>query len=304
MEILWKRSYDTDMKVLRLLRFTGLVVVVLAIGDRSFGADRTPFFAMDTALRDGKSRSAAEQAALLKGLGYDGIGTSGYPSEEFLAAFEKAGLRVFNTYLTLNFDSAKPGLEPMLKDFVPRLKGHGTALWIAINGVTRDGETLKPSSPLGDAVVVPLMRELADLAQTNGVKIALYPHARLWIERVEDALRVASKVDRPNVGVTFNLCHWLKVEGSRDPKPVLAEAMPRLFFVSINGADSGDTRAMPWDRLIQPLDSGTYDVGALLKSLRELGYEGPIGFQGYGIPSDSGDILRHTMAGWRRITAR
>ena len=303
MGILCKYSNVTDMKILRLLHFTALVLVALAIGHRSFGADRTPFFAMDTALRDGKSRSAAEQAALLKALGFDGIGTSGFPSEQFLAAFENAGLRVFNTYLTLSFDSAKPGLDPMLKEFVPRLKGHNTALWIAIKGVTLDGENLKPSSPLGDAVVVPLMRELADLAQTNSVKIALYPHARLWIERVEDAIRVAGKVDRPNLGVTFNLCHWLKVEGSRNPKPLLAEAMPRLFFVSINGADSGDTKNMDWNRLIQPLDSGTYDVAALLKSLRDLGYKGPIGFQGYGIAGDSGEILRHAMAGWRRINA-
>ena len=126
-----------------------MTTALLILASSSLAADRNPFFAMDTALRDGKSRSAAEQATLLKELGYDGIGTSGYPSNELFAAFEKEGLKVFNTYLMLTFDSAKPSLEPALKELVPRLKGHGTALWIAITGVTRDGLKLKSSAPLG-----------------------------------------------------------------------------------------------------------------------------------------------------------
>ena len=258
---------------------------------------------MDTALRDGKTRSAADQAALLKELGYDGFGTSGYPGKEFLDAFENQGLKVFNTYLTLSFDTAKPGLDPKLKEFVPRLKGHGTALWVAIQGVTKDGVKLKPSAPEGDEVVVPALRELADLAQAAGVKIAFYPHTWFWTERVEDGVRLARKVDRPNVGATFNLCHWLKVEGERDPNPVLKEALPHLFFVSINGADSGDTKKLDWNKLIQPLGTGSYDVAALLKMLKELGYTGPVGFQGYGIKGDSREILKHTMDGWKRINA-
>jgi sugar phosphate isomerase/epimerase len=291
------------MSILKILRGPVFAGIMLVSAHSLFAADRNSFFAMDTALCEGKSWPAAQQAALVKELGYDGFGASGYPSNELFTAFEKAGLRVYNTYLTLSFDSAKLGFDPRLKQLVPRLKNHHTALWIAINSVTRDKEKLKPSEPFGDDVVVPALRELADLAQTNDVKIALYPHARLWIERMEDAMRVARKVDRPNVGVTFNLCHWLKVEGSRDPKPVLAEAMPRLFFVSINGADKVDSGEADWSRLIQPLDTGTYDVAALVKSLRDIGFNGPIGFQGYGIKGDPRDILRRSMDGWRRINS-
>ena len=210
-----------------------------------------------------------------KNSGYDGIGASGYVGDDFLAAFEQQGLKVFNTYLTLSFDSAKPGLDPKLKEFVTRLKGRSTALWIAIGGVTLDGVKLKASATEGDDIVVRNLRELADLAQASGVKIALYPHTWFWIERVEDALRVAKKVDRANVGVTFNLCHWLKVEGDRDPKPVLKDAMPRLFFVSINGADRGDTKTMEWDRLIQPLDRGSYDVAGIPENTERDGLRRP-----------------------------
>jgi sugar phosphate isomerase/epimerase len=145
------------------------------------------------------------------------------------------------------------------------------------------------------------MRELADLARAQDVKIAFYPHAGFWLERAEDGLRLARAVDRPNVGATFNLCHWLKVEGDRDPTPLLREALPRLFFVTINGADGGATKQMDWNRLIQPLDAGSYDVAGLIKSLRQLGYRGPVGFQGYGIPGDSRQILSRTMSAWKRM---
>ena len=58
---------------------------------------------------------------------------------------------------------------------------------------------------------------------------------------------------------------------------------------------------MSWDRLIQPLGRGSYDVEKLVRSLRELGYEGPVGFQGYGIKEDPEEVLRETMAAWQAM---
>lgn len=136
------------------------------------------------------------------------------------------------------------------------------------------------------------------------MRIALYPHTNLWIEHVEDAIRVADKMNRPDVGATFNLCHWLKVEGGeRDPEPVLRAALPRLMFVTINGADAGDTKTMGWDRLIQPLGSGSYDVAAFVQKLRALGYAGPIGFQGFGIKQEPREVLAQTMTAWQKMTS-
>ena len=64
-------------------------------------------------------------------------------------------------------------------------------------------------------------------------------------------MRLVKKVDRKNVGVTFNLCHFLKVEGEKNLERRLKEAKPHLFAVNINGADGGNTDQMGWDRLIQ-----------------------------------------------------
>ena len=114
---------------------------------------------------------------------------------------------------------------------------------------------------------------------------------------MDDAVRIAEKVDRPNVGVTFNLCHWLRVSQNRDAKAVLEKAMPHLFVVSINGAD---TDGKDWKTLIQTLDRGTFDMKGFLETLRDAGYTGPIGFQGYAIGGDAYDNLKRTMAAWEK----
>ena len=57
-----------------------LVLCALIFTDTCFSIGANPFFAMDTALRDGKARTAAEQAMLLTLLGYEGSDASGFLS--------------------------------------------------------------------------------------------------------------------------------------------------------------------------------------------------------------------------------
>lgn len=259
----------------------------------------SPFFAMDTIARGGPDTVVP----LLKELGYDGLG--GAAGDGRMAqALKDAGLRFFNGYITLSFEEAQPALDERLRGVLDRMKGHDTVLWLALQKVQAGGKPFDKSSPQADDIAVAKLRELADYAKARGVRVALYPHTGFWIERVEDAVRVAGKLDRDDVGVTFNLCHWLKVEGAeRDPLPVLQAAMPRLMFVTINGADAGDTRTMGWDRLIQPLGSGTYDVAAFVRKVRSAGYTGAVGFQGFGIRRDAREVLEQTITAWRRMSA-
>ncbi|MGB2821125.1 MAG: sugar phosphate isomerase/epimerase family protein, partial [Phycisphaerae bacterium] len=161
----------------------------------------------------------------------------------------------------------------------------------------------KPSTLEGDPRAVRIIREIAGMAQQSGLRVALYPHTGDWLERVEDAVRVARKADRKNVGVMFNLCHWLKVADEKDPEPALKLAMPRLFAVTVNGADSV-TGPAGWDRLIQPLGRGSFDMLGFLKTLKRMGYAGPIGLQCYGIQGDAREHLAGSMAAWRKLSAK
>lgn len=259
-----------------------------------------PFFAMDNIARGGPEVAPR----LLRELGYDGFGGR-VPDEAMAPAISAQGLRFFNGYHVITLDPAHPAPDENLRRWLTAMGPHRTTLWLAIGKVARPGGGFHGiSSPEADAFVADELRAIATAAQAAGFTVALYPHAGFWLARFEDALRVAALVGRPDVGVTFNLCHWLKVEGSqRDPLPLIRQSLPSLRFVTISGADQGDTRAMGWDRLIQPLDQGTYDVGGFVRQIRAAGYSGPVGFQGYNIKGEPREILARSIGAWRRFLA-
>lgn len=252
---------------------------------------------MDT--HDSRKRNLAEQAALLSELGYDGAAHLWLDNVgERLATLDAAHLKLFQIYITLNIASdAKQTYDPRLRETLPLLKGRAVSFGVLTTGA-------KPSDATLDARAVDLVREIADMADPYGVRIALYPHVRNWLERVEDGIRVANKVDRSNVGVMFNLCHWLRVGDESQLKPLLQAAMPRLYAVSINGADTGAEIKAGAGNWIQPLDSGSFDNFKFLQTLEQLGYSGPIGLQCYGIPGDARDHLTRSMAAWRKLSQR
>ena len=248
-----------------------------------------PFFAMDT----GISGEPEKVAGTLNELGYEGLGGSGNSVAPMQEALEGQGMKLWNVYMTLKFEQGVPALTPDLRKLIADLKGRGSTLWIAISQV----------SNRSDEVAVKAIREIADEAKASDVKIALYPHTGLWLGRFSDAVRLAAKIDREDVGITFNLCHWLKVEGDVDPIPTIIENAKRLQFVTINGAERGNTKSMNWDRLIQPLDSGSYDVAGFVRRLQnEANWNGPIGLQAYGIPGDQRENLIRSMGAWRKMS--
>ena len=263
-----------------------------AAGAEPSGTKTNAFFAFCIDTHDAKKRNLEQQAQMLKELGYDGVGHLWLDNiPERLKTLDAAGLKLFQITMTVDITPGKQAYDPRFKEFMPLLKGRGVQFLLLMNG-------LKPSDPAGDARAVEIIREMAALAAESGAQMLLYPHSSCWLEKIEDAVRVADKVDRPNVGVMFNLCHWLRVSKDRDYKSLLAKAMPRLWAVSINGADEFDDKP-GWAHYIQPLGRGSFDMLTFLKTLRQLGYTGPIGLQCYGIPGDVRDTLAESMRAWR-----
>ena len=256
-----------------------------------------PFFPFCIDWHDAKKRNFAEQAVMLKELGYDGVGHIWLDGvEERVASLDAVGLKLFQITMMVN---VAPGQAPYdrkrFREVLEVVKGRNVQFLLIFDGA-------KPSDVSADDRAVPVIREMSDLAREAEASLLLYPHTGNWIERIEDAVRVADKADRPNVGVMFNLCHWLRVSKDRDYRTRLEQAMPRLMAVSINGADEYDDQP-GWSRYIQPLGKGSFDVLAFLKALRDLGYKGPIGLQCYGIGGDAREHLERSMAAWRRMQA-
>jgi sugar phosphate isomerase/epimerase len=250
-----------------------------------------PFFAFDNGTGRDRKMPLEEQAELVKRTGYAGLGYTGaLKVPEMLKALESRGLKMFSIYVAVRVDGDSPSYDAALPEAIRQLKGHGTVIWLTVQGTSPDGEER----------AVRMVREVADMAAESGLRVVLYPHMGFFVDRIEDALRIRKKVDRRNVGITFNLAHFLAVKDEPNLDQRLREAMPYLELVSINGAEHEGG----WDRLILPLDRGEFDVFGLLKKLMAAGYKGPIGLQCYQVPGDTEENLKRSMAAWRKFQER
>jgi sugar phosphate isomerase/epimerase len=252
------------------------------------------FFPFCIDWHDAKKRDFSKQAQMLKDLGYDGVGHIWLDKvPERIQGLDAAGLKLFQITIMVDIAPDKQAYDPRLKEVLALVKGRGVQFALLMNG-------MKSSDPAGDERAVSVIREISNLGKDTGAQFLLYPHTDFWMERIEDCIRVADKVNRPDVGVMFNLCHWLRVSKDRDYIAPLKKAMPRLMAVSINGADERDPKP-GWDKYIQPLGRGDFNVAKFLNTLKELGFKGPVGLQCYGIGGDTRDHLQESMVAWRKL---
>ena len=192
----------------------------------------------------------------------------------------------------------KPGIEPgELQEIIKDSKDRN--LLIAL---TAQSEHFNDNRQEGDQHLVKTIRELADLAAANNVKLAIYPHTNYYCERLDHSVELAKMVDRPNVGAIFNTCHLFKVEGMDGWEQKLVDSLPYLYMISINGLDTGDTQQMGWDQLIQPLGEGDFDTYKLVKLAKDNGYNGLFGLQCYNIKQDCKVALTKSINTWTRYS--
>ncbi len=278
----------------------GVAVLLLARARVTAAEDIAPawpIFAFDNGVGRGEL-SPDQQAEMLAELGYQGIGYTGVENvPAMLKALRARGLRMYSTYIPVNLKDGQPPYDPGLPDAIKQFKGAGTALWIYVLGN-------EASSTKQDDRAVEIIRQVADMAQAAELPVVLYPHTGFYVATTADAVRLVKKIDRKNVGVSLNLCHFLKQNDAAVLIDRLREAMPYLFLVSINGCDDGDTQNMGWDRLIQTLDRGSFDVGGFLQQLKDNGYKGPVGLQCYAIQGDPRENLARSMKAWKELNAR
>jgi len=247
------------------------------------------FYAMDTGLRGPDVPTLEKKVALLKKLGFRGIGYTLNHRElpPLLDLLDAAGLELSAVYTTPVLEGEA---DPGLPDSVKRLNGRPTRIELAVSS-----RKFRPSDPDGDRAGKQLLERVSDLCGDTGPVASVYPHRGLWTERVEDGVRLARLVGRKNVGTHFNLVHWKWLPQRRPPAELLKEALPHLLCVTINGL-KGDA--------IVPLDEGDFDLGDFLKLLVKTGYRGRVGLQGYGVPGPSEEHLGRSMRKWHELMRR
>jgi sugar phosphate isomerase/epimerase len=236
------------------------------------------------------------QAELIKRLGYDGL--AGHTEETYYnlrAAMDTVGLEMPEMYIAMNIIDGKISYHPDLKKILEDSKDRNLLVTLHLHA-----DELMNNKAEGDKIFVEGVRELADFAAPLDIQIAIYPHVNFYCETMEHAVNLAKAVERKNVGAVFNLCHFLKVEGESGLEEKVKAALPHLYMVSVNGADSGNTKEMEWNQLIQPLGEGSFDTYNLVKLLKDNGYNGKFGLQCYNIKQDCETALTTSINTWRK----
>lgn len=278
---------------MKLFHFLFLIGVGIFTLYQSFAAPAKslPVYAFQNGVH---FKTVKERVKVLEELGYDGIGSAKLSQSDLslpdrLKAYEKAGLKIFSFYIGGKLSSEGHTFQSEIPEAIRQLKGHDTILELYIQGSKKNNT---------DEQAIAFVQKIADLAEKSGLRVVLYPHAGFYIDTLSDAIRVARKCRRNNVGVMFNLCHFLKVEPKANLKATLLEAKDLLWQVSTSGAEMGGTN---WGQLIQTLDRGDFDQKALFQILDEIGFSGNVGFQCYAIRGNSRENLKRSMDAWKKL---
>ncbi len=162
---------------------------------------------------DTKHRSLPEQARMLRELGFDGAAYGLWLGEDLdrnLRTFDEAGLNIYMFEAVIDLSRPfDPQLNPAgIAEAIRKLKGRPAILSVQLRG-------FPPGDPRGEEPAVKILRQLGDLAAASGLRISVYNHVGNWAESVPHALKIVKKADHPQVGVNFNLCHWLAVDGEQ-----------------------------------------------------------------------------------------
>lgn len=247
------------------------------------------FFVFDNGVVD--VESVEDQAVLLKELGYDGICIRpAKASGELLAAFDKHGVAIMATYVILPVNIGEATLPQDVVDHIRMLKGRKTLVWLALTNINST-----------DVAAVGVIRNVCDLAKENGLDVVLYPHVSFRTGTVAECEHLRKLADRLNLGISFNLCHFLCQNDPATVEAAISSVAPHLKLVQISGANEMPPGKPDWNELIKPLGEGDFDMARVLRTLDETGYQGPVNLQCYKIPGPAARHLKISMDAWKKL---
>lgn len=237
---------------------------------------------------DAKKRGPAARAEMLGRLGlkrvaYDWRDQHVPTFEEEILQYRKHGLEYFA------FWSWHDAMEPLIR----RYKIH-PQIW-----------NTAPSPPAGTqeemiaaaaAQVLPLVEKAGSL----NCKFGLYNHGG-WggeprnLVAVCEFLRTQHKAD--HVGIVYNFHHGH--EHMDDFPEALAAMKPYLLCLNINGMADAETVRSGKDKIV-PIGSGKHEA-AMLRTILDSGYEGPIGILDHRSELDTELSLQQNLDGLQNL---
>jgi sugar phosphate isomerase/epimerase len=209
------------------------------------------------------------------------------------------------SYFYVKLQLGEP-IDNRLEYAIHQLKGTNT---IIAPYILADNLRFKPNSPEGDSEAIRLLQLISMWSKKSGLQVAIYPHFGFYVERTDHALQLAQQLNRKNVGLSFNLCHWLATTNLTERielKSHLMELKPYLKMITISGAnDIISQKKTIFDDYILPLGTGNFDTYDLLKYVvKTIKYKKPIGVQCYNIKGNKPQLIINTMTVWNGYKTR
>ncbi len=234
-----------------------------------------------------ENRSIEEICRIIVEAGFDSMEVSRIPFFEKLttpslrAAFaswvERLGLSLYGFDAWVDFDPYGAREDTLL--------GFKRAIDFAADLdlgqiVTHDGQKhiaqgRSPSECL--RVLIPFFREVADLAQENGLKVVLEPHPDTMSMDDAFAIELVDGVGRENLGLVYDCCHY----GVGQPDTyvqAIGKLSHRIYHLHFSDGDR-QTYA-----LHLPLGEGELDLDAIIEALKGIGFSGTLTNDLYNYP--------------------
>ncbi|WP_371543890.1 sugar phosphate isomerase/epimerase and 4-hydroxyphenylpyruvate domain-containing protein [Streptomyces sp. NBC_00554] len=156
-------------------------------------------------------------------------------------------------------------------------------------------------SPLAvddDALAAGQLRQLADLAQDFGIRVAY--EALAWgrhVSTYDHAWRIVEAADHPSLGTCLDSFHIL-ARGS-DPKGIEDIPGEKIFFLQLADAPLMAMDVLQWSRHYRCFPGqGGFDIAGLLGHVVRAGYQGPLSLEVFN------DVFRQAEAGPTAVDAR
>jgi hypothetical protein len=239
---------------------------------------------------DAKKRTPAQRVAMLQQLGfrkyaYDWRAEHLPTFDEEVGLLKKAGIELTAVWFPA-------GLNDDAKKLLAVIEKHKVTpqLWVMFADPPATERAAKVQA------AAKALRPVAEAADKLGCKLALYNHGG-WPGEPENQIAVIETLGLKNVGIVYNQHHGHD-HLARFPQ-LLQEMKPHLLALNLNGmVKDGDKLGQK----ILPLGAGDLDL-ALLKTIRDSGYTGPIGILGH-TQDDAAERLADNLDGLAWLKAQ
>src|SRR5271168_1644618 len=118
--------------------------------------------------------SPEQQAGFAREYGFEGtVFDHALQMPERLRALDEAHLQLFFLWLTVDISNGEIKYEPGMEAAIEALQGHGTVVWVAVQG---DGAGAEERT-------MQAVDRISDLASRSNLRVALYPHYGFYLAR-------------------------------------------------------------------------------------------------------------------------